>query len=115
MVSLDVVGYGPHLYTRTMGIGPMTMSDYLLRTASRIGVKLSYSKDPGPTGWSDHEPFEKAGIPAVWLERLQDPQYHKAGDTTDHLQPSALKESGRLILAAVRGLTPSQVRRIAER
>jgi Zn-dependent M28 family amino/carboxypeptidase len=102
MISIDVVGYGTRLYTRTMGIGPMTMSDYLLRRARRLGVKLSYSKDPGPTGWSDHEPYEKAGIPAVWLERLQDPQYHKAGDTTAHLQPSAVKAAGRLVLDAIR-------------
>jgi len=35
---------------------------------------------------ADHEPFEKAGIPAVWIERLTDPAYHTAGDTTAHLQ-----------------------------
>jgi hypothetical protein len=115
MISIDVVGYGPHLYTRTMGIGPMSMSDYLLRRAAKTGVALAYLKDPGPTGWSDHEPYEKAGIPAVWLERLQDPQYHKAGDTTAHLQSSAVRESGRLVLDAIRSLSPAEVRRIARR
>ena len=108
MISMDVVGYGSRLYTRTMKIGPMTMSDYLLQQAKKLGVKLSYSKDPGPTGWSDHEPYEKAGIPAVWLERLQDPQYHKPGDTTAHLQPSAIKATGRLILEAVRNLDAAE-------
>jgi hypothetical protein len=115
MISIDVVGYGRHLYTRTMGIGPMTMSDYLLRRAAATGVALRYLKDPGPTGWSDHEPYEKAGIPAVWLERLQDPQYHKAGDTTAHLQSSAVRESGRLVLDAIRSLSPAEVRRLARR
>jgi Zn-dependent M28 family amino/carboxypeptidase len=115
MLSVDVVGYGPRLYTRTMGIGPRSMSDYLLRVAAKTGVRLSYLKDPGPTGWSDHEPYEKAGIPAVWLERLQDPQYHKPGDTTAHLQSPALREAGGLVLSAIRRLTAADIRRLARR
>jgi aminopeptidase S len=114
MISVDVVGYGSRLYTRTMGIGPRTMSDYLRRRAKATGVKLTYLKDPGPTGWSDHEAYEKAGIPAVWLERLQDPQYHKAGDTTAHLQSAALSEAGRLVLDAVRNMDASEVAAISK-
>jgi len=102
MISVDVVAYGSHLHTRTMGIGPLAMSKYLLKRASALDVAMSYLKDPGPTGWSDHEPYEKAGIPAVWIERLQDPKYHTAGDVTAHLQKSALVESARLVLDAVR-------------
>jgi Iap family predicted aminopeptidase len=109
MISIDVVGYGRDLHTRTMRIGPMTMSDYVLRRAKQLGFKVTYSKDPGPTGWSDHEPYEKAGIPAVWLERLQDPQYHKAGDTTAHLQRSAVGVAGRLVLDAVRSMDAAEV------
>jgi Zn-dependent M28 family amino/carboxypeptidase len=115
MISLDVVGYGTRLYARTMGVGPRSMSDYLLRIAAKTGVGLKYSKDPGPTGWSDHEPYEKAGIPAVWLERLQDPQYHRMGDTAGHLRSSALSEAGKLVLHALGGLAPAEVRRIARR
>jgi hypothetical protein len=98
-----------------MGIGPLAMSTYLLRTAARTGVKATYLKDPGPTGWSDHEPYEKAGVPAVWLERLQDPQYHKMGDTTAHLQTSAVRQSGRLVLDAIRSLDRKEIRRIEKR
>jgi aminopeptidase YwaD len=93
MISIDVVGYGENLYTRTMGVGTRSMSSYLLRVAKHTGVDLEYLRDPGPTGWSDHEPYEKAGIPAVWLERLQDPKYHTPGDTTAHLQTAALRKS----------------------
>ena len=112
MISLDVVGYGAALHTRTMRIGPMTMSDYILRRAKKLGFRVTYSKDPGPTGWSDHEAYEKAGIPAVWLERLQDPQYHKPGDTTAHLQRSAVRIAGRLVLDAVRSMNAVEVARI---
>lgn len=112
MISVDVVAWGPRLYSRTMGIGPKTMSDYLLERADDLDIKMSYLQDPGPTGWSDHEPYEKAGIPAAWIERLQDPQYHKAGDTTAHLQSSALAESARLVLSAVRHMDSSVIDRI---
>ena len=115
MISVDVVGYGDRLYTRTMGVGPRTMSDYVLKRASELGIAMAYSKDPGPTGWSDHEPYEKAGIPAVWIERLQDPQYHRSGDVTAHLQASALRQSARLVLDVVRSMTPRVVSGIARR
>ena len=104
MVSSDVVGYGSRFVVRTMGIGPSAMSRLLLSEAKRLHVPLSYSRDPGATGWSDHEAYEKAGIPAAWLERLQDPEYHQPGDTTAHLQPAKLRESGQFVLDVVRGL-----------
>ncbi len=104
MISVDVVGYGSQFVVRTMRIGPRTMSDLLLDEARRLHVGLSYLRDPGQTGWSDHEPYEKAGVPAAWLERLQDPQYHQPGDTTSHLQPDRLRESGQFVLDVVRRL-----------
>jgi hypothetical protein len=101
MISVDVIGYGNKFHVRTMGVGPRTMSDYLLAEADRLDVKLTYLKDPGPTGWSDHEPYEKAGIPAAWLERLQDPAYHKAGDVTSHLQKEKVREAAQFTLDVV--------------
>jgi len=112
MISVDVVAYGAHLHTRTMGIGPLTLSKYLLKRASALDIPMSYLKDPGPTGWSDHEPYEKAGIPAVWIERLQDPRYHTTGDVTGHLQKPALVESARLVLDAVRHLNAREIAQI---
>jgi hypothetical protein len=101
MISVDVIGYGTRFHVRTMGVGPRTMSDFLLSEADRLDVRLTYNKDPGPTGWSDHEPYEKAGIPAAWLERLQDPAYHKAGDTTAHLQKEKVRESAQFVMDVV--------------
>jgi len=112
MISVDVVAYGSHLHTRTMGIGPLTMSKYLLKRASALDIAMTYLKDPGPTGWSDHEPYEKAGIPSAWIERLQDPKYHTAGDVTAHLQRPALVESARLVLDAVRHMDARAIGRI---
>jgi len=114
MISVDVVAYGSKLHARTMGVGPRTMSDLLLKEGKRLGVKITYLKDPGKTGWSDHEPYEKAGIPAVWLERLQDPAYHKKGDTTDHLQREPLRESGQFVLDVLRGLDEAKLDALRE-
>jgi hypothetical protein len=113
MISVDVIGYGQKLHVRTMGVGPRTMSDLLLSEADRLGVQLTYLKDPGATGWSDHEPYEKAGIPAVWLERLQDPAYHKMSDTTDHLQVEHVRESGQLVLDVLRRLDAAKLDALA--
>lgn len=115
MISIDVVGYGRNLYTRTMDIGPLTLSDFLIERGSRLGIKVRYLKDPGVTGWSDHEPYEKAGVPAVWLERLQDPQYHKAGDTAAHLQSSDVRQAGLLLVDAIRNMGPADIATLASR
>jgi hypothetical protein len=115
MISVDVVGYGPRLHVRTMQKGNKLMSDLLLARAHTLKVPLTYLKDPGPTGWSDHEPYEKAWIPSAWLERLQDPQYHKMGDTTAHLQREPLRQSGQFVLDVVYGLDKPTLDRLCSK
>ena len=73
MISIDMAGYGKQFHVRTMKKGPQTLSKYLLARAKQEGVRLTYVKDPGVTGWSDHEPFEVRGVPAAWLQWLTDP------------------------------------------
>lgn len=65
MVSIDMIGYGSDFVVRTMGRGPQTMRYLLLADAKRGGMRASYAADPGESGWSDHESFELAGIPAA--------------------------------------------------
>ncbi len=104
MISVDVIGVGENLHTRTMGVGPKAMSDLVLKEARRQGVHMTYLRDPGSTGWSDHEPYERAGYPAVWVERLTDPAYHTSRDITTHLQKSRVKETAKVVLGVVRAL-----------
>lgn len=104
MISVDVIGVGDNLHTRTMGVGPKAMSDLVLKEARRQGVRMTYLRDPGSSGWSDHEPYERAGYPAVWVERLTDPAYHTRGDVTSHLQKSRVKETAKVVLGVVRSL-----------
>jgi aminopeptidase YwaD len=98
MISLDMIGFGRAFYARAMERGPLELRDMLVRHARETGLDLSYLKDMGPTGWSDHEPFELAGYPAVWLQWHQDPQYHKAGDTYEHCEEGPLQTTGRFVL-----------------
>ncbi len=109
MMTLDLLAVGPRLHARTMGVGTRRMANHLLASARRVGVPMSYLRDPGSSGWADHEPFEKAGIPAVWVERLPDPAYHTAGDTVAHLQRKRLAATLAVADEALRGLTRARL------
>lgn len=104
MFSVDMIAYGPDFHVRTMGRGPQSLSNDLLAFARARGIAISYLKDPGKSGWSDHEPFELAGIPSVWLEWRDDPVYHTARDDSTHLQTRKLGIAGRLVLEYLRDL-----------
>jgi len=104
MLSVDMIGFGPELRVRTMGRGPQTLRRALLKYAAARGVGASYLRDPGKYGWSDHEPFELAGIPAAWIEWRDDPVYHTARDTTGHVSAAKVKSVGVLVLGYVRSL-----------
>lgn len=104
MISIDMIGYGPGFHSRTMGRGSQMLSDMLLARAKATGVRMTYLKDPGASGWSDHEAYELAGIPAAWIEWRDDPVYHTAGDTSAHLSSAKVKTAGQLVLEFVRGL-----------
>ena len=105
MISLDMIAYGTTFNVRTMGKGPAALRDMLLSYSHAKGAGLIYLKDTGPTGWSDHAPFELAGYPAVWLQWLPDPTYHQAGDTYQHCDERVLRQTGRFLLGFLTNLT----------
>lgn len=105
MISADMVGYGPYYYARTMGIGPKTLQVRLRTYASSQGLYLRYLKDPSRTGWSDHEAFERVGVPVTWLEWKTDPYYHTAKDKASHVQPLRMHVTGTMLSGWVRSLS----------
>lgn len=115
MISVDMVGYGTRFQVQTMRRGPQSLSDLLLAMARDKGVSLSFKKDMGPTGWSDHEPYELAGIPAVWLHWQDDPLYHQPGDDAGHLQRRPVDVTGRFVLAAIRSLDAARLESLCRR
>lgn len=104
MVSVDMVGYGGVFNVRSLGTGPQTAVISLRQRAAYVGQALPYLRDPGRYGWSDHEGFERVGIPAAWLEWRDDPVYHTSRDTASHVQPSRVRATGRLLRGWVLGM-----------
>lgn len=115
MISVDMIGYGPDFVARTMLRGPRAMADLLLATSKKSQAGLTFLKDPGETGWSDHEAYELAGIPAVWIEWRDDPVYHTAKDTSAHIRPEKVRAAGQLVLDVVRGLDEGALEGLAAR
>ncbi len=95
MVSVDMVGSGPELRTVRSGYGTDRARLWLLEAAERLNLTVATH---GSQPWSDHEAFEAAGIPAVWLTRMADcgGHWHTVGDTPSRVGKQALTESGRL-------------------
>lgn len=104
MLSIDMVGRGDRFLVRNMRRGPQDVADDLLDLARRQGAGLSFERDPGKSGWSDHEAYERLGIPVAWLEWQSDSMYHTAGDVASRLQKRPIAATGRLVLDFLRGL-----------
>jgi hypothetical protein len=115
VLSIDMVGVGTRFHVRTMGRGPQTLRQMLLSDARKQHVSLTYLHDPGPTGWSDHEPYERAGIPAVWLEWQPDSAYHMAGDTAARLQIRPMRITGDFVLDWLFSLDDSRIAKLDKR
>ena len=114
MISADMVAYGTTFTMRTMGKGPRELRDLMKAYAATHDVALVYEKDPSPAGWSDHEPFELAGYPAVWLEWRVDDLHHTADDTYKHVRASRLEATGDFLLGFLTDLDSSDLQHLAE-
>jgi hypothetical protein len=95
-IIIDMVGVGSRLYARSMGIGPMDFCNRLMAFAADRAVSLPYLRSASS---SDHEAFESAGLPAVWLEYKDDPFYHSPADSFDKIQPPHIENTGTLLKA----------------
>ncbi len=95
MISVDMIGVGDRLYLRYLEPAPEPLLQALEAAAQRTGIALARKADPGH---SDHEPFARGGIPAVWIQRLDDPAYHSVDDVADHVEPVYLQTVVRLLM-----------------
>ena len=115
MLSVDMIAVGEDFHSRTMLRGPQILSDFVLAQASASGVEMTFLKDPGRTGWSDHGPFELAGIPVSALHRRPDPAYHTAQDTSERIDPETVRIAGQLVLDVCRALDRAEIERLIAR
>jgi Zn-dependent M28 family amino/carboxypeptidase len=113
-VIIDMIGYGPDFRVRNMGVGTRALCDRLLAVSRTTGAPLAYLQDPGkPSGWSDHEAFERAGFPAAWLEWRDNPNAHTSGDTYAKLDAGKVKTTGVLVHTWLRSVKLADLEALA--
>lgn len=97
MINLDMVGVGES--SRVGG------SDALIKlaqaSAARTGLTLGQL---GADGGSDHASFIRAGIPALFIHRTNDPNYHSPNDHAQYVDPANLEIAGQLALDVIEAL-----------
>ena len=99
MINLDMVGVGDQPL--------LGGSEELTRLAFPIAAGLGEPARPlgdGLNGASDHASFLRAGIPAIFLYRAEDPNYHSPADRTEYVDPANLDHAGRLALGVLDAL-----------
>lgn len=101
MILLDLMGY------KNLELGRDTLStrwlqDIIWRTAREMGHGKYFIDRPEGVGADDHEPFLRAGIPAVDLIQLNGyPHWHRADDTIDKVSAQSMKIVGETVLASL--------------
>jgi acetylornithine deacetylase/succinyl-diaminopimelate desuccinylase-like protein len=78
MASIDMVGVGLDLLAVTYLSTPTAAADHLAAAAASIGVDVSV-ESRGDI--SDHEAFAALGVPAVFMWRPDNPNWHQPTDT----------------------------------
>jgi Zn-dependent M28 family amino/carboxypeptidase len=92
-VNLDMVGVGD---AWRFG-GTEDLVQLALGAANDLGQRALPLRGP-LSGASDHASFLDAGVPAVFLYRVEDPNYHTAGDVASLVDPGALSQAGTIAL-----------------
>ena len=103
MINLDMVGVGDRL---SFG-GDSVLVEPALRVAAELG-QTSGRMRGGSGSSSDHANFQAVGIPALFVYRGEDPNYHTAGDQSGHVQAEHLEAAGRIVLAILDELAQQQ-------
>ena len=93
-INLDMVGVGQ---SWRFG-GSDELVQLALGAANDLGQRALPLRDGSLSGGSDHASFLEAGIPAVFINRVEDPNYHTAGDLASLVDPDALTQAGTIAL-----------------
>ena len=95
-INLDMVGVGDQW---RFG-GSNELVQLALGAANDLGQRALPLNGP-LSGASDHASFLAAGVPAVFLYRVEDPNYHTAGDVAALVDPDALGQAGTIALSVL--------------
>ncbi|MGE3271294.1 MAG: M20/M25/M40 family metallo-hydrolase [Chloroflexota bacterium] len=97
MINLDMVGVG----TESRVGGTASLIDLAQAAGEQSGLRLG---EMGESGASDHASFIRAGIPALFVYRSNDPNYHSPNDRAEFVDPANLEIAGQLVLDVVDAL-----------
>ncbi|MSQ15437.1 MAG: M20/M25/M40 family metallo-hydrolase [Dehalococcoidia bacterium] len=106
MINLDMVSVGDSW----KAIG----SDSLVNLAVQAGKDSQIEMQPftmSRQNGSDHGSFISAGIPAVFLYRSDDPNYHTAEDKAEYVDPNALEQAAKVAMGVIEALIESSASR----
>ena len=90
MVSIDMVGNGRPLIAATTGMAPQVVARTVYNKM-RNKVAMSYRIT---CDCSDNGPFERAGIPGVFLWSGFEPNHHEPTDTVANLEQKHVRRTG---------------------
>ena len=96
MVNLDMVGHGAQLLVSNSA-GRGELLGIAEQAAGRLGIHVQRMS----FGSSDHESFEKAGIPVVFIHTGDDNAYHTPQDVSSRIDPQLLAQAASLAAAVV--------------
>lgn len=101
LILLDLMGY-KNLELGRDSLGTRWLQDIIWQTGRELGhTKIFVDREEG-VGGDDHEPFLRAGVPAVDLIQLNGyPHWHKADDTIDKVSAQSMKIVGETVLASL--------------
>jgi len=101
LILLDLMGYNKLELGRD-SLSTRWLQDIIWQTGRELGhTKIFVDREEG-VGGDDHEPFLRAGVPAVDLIQLNSyPHWHKADDTIDKVSAQSMKIVGDTVLASL--------------
>jgi peptidase M28-like protein len=102
MLTIDMVGRGPVVYVCHESLTGDGFVDALLSSGKRLHVRAQKRVVVG--FFSDHSPFEHAGIVVAWLWTGEDARFHTSRDTFANAQPAAIARTGRIAWDTLRSL-----------
>ena len=99
LLLLDMIGDRDLRISRDANSTPWLV-DIVWNAAARLGHGATFVNQVTVIE-DDHIPFLRAGVPAVDIIDLENPTWHTADDTLEHVTPRSLQIVGDVVLAAL--------------
>lgn len=95
MITIDMVGAGSIFSIGSLEYASKGLAEQIIAMLQKSGIQTEYFKS---AELSDHEPFEKIGIPSAWVEWKPYSYTHSPEDSFDKIDPSKMETAGQAIL-----------------